>query len=53
MATIQVNCRFCSQSNAVRKHGKGVVGYQRFRCLDCQRTYREKNTSSVSGIHKG
>ncbi|TKF28185.1 IS1 family transposase, partial [Vibrio kanaloae] len=34
MATIQVNCRFCSQSNAVRKHGKGVAGYQRFRCLD-------------------
>ncbi|MEZ8193076.1 IS1 family transposase [Vibrio splendidus] len=40
MATIQVNCRFCSQSNAVRKHGKGVAGYQRFRCLDCQRTFQ-------------
>jgi transposase len=40
MATIQVNCRFCSQNNAVRKHGKGVAGYQRFRCLDCQRTFQ-------------
>ncbi len=40
MATIQVNCLFCSQSNAVRKHGKGAAGYQRFRCLDSQRTFQ-------------
>lgn len=40
MATIQVNCRFFSQINAVRKHGKGAAGYQLFRCLDCQRTFQ-------------
>jgi transposase-like protein len=40
MATILVNCRFCNQSNAVRKHGKGAAGYQGFRCLDCQRTFQ-------------
>ena len=40
MATIQVKCRFCRQHKAVRKHGKGVAGHQRFRCLDCKRTFQ-------------
>ncbi|MCG9610369.1 IS1 family transposase, partial [Vibrio harveyi] len=25
MATIQVQCRFCNQTEHVRKHGKGVT----------------------------
>lgn len=40
MATIQVKCRFCNQHHAVRKHGKGCAGYQRFRCFDCKRTFQ-------------
>jgi transposase-like protein len=40
MATIQVSCRFCAQQKAVRKHVKGVAGYQRFRCLDCKRPFQ-------------
>ena len=40
MATIQVNCRFCNQSEPVRKHGIGAAGFQRFRCLDCKRSFQ-------------
>ena len=40
MATINVNCRFCQQAESVRKHGLGTTGFQRFRCLDCKRTFQ-------------
>ena len=40
MAMISVKCRFCEKIEPVRKHGKGVAGYQRFRCLDCKRTFQ-------------
>ena len=38
MATIKVNCRFCNQTTPVRKHG--TAGFQRFRCLDCKRSFQ-------------
>ena len=40
MATIQVNCRFCHQSEFVRKHGFGSAGFQHFRCLNCKRSFQ-------------
>jgi len=40
MATIQVNCRFCNQTECVRKHGTETAGLQRFRCLDCKRSFQ-------------
>ena len=40
MATIQVHCRFCNQTESVRKHGTGTAGFQRFRCLDCKRSFQ-------------
>ncbi len=40
MATIQVNCRFCNQTEHVRKHGISVSGFQRFRCLECKRSFQ-------------
>ena len=40
MATIQVNCRFCNQTESVRKHGFGNAGFQRFRCLHCKRSFQ-------------
>lgn len=40
MATIKVNCRFCNQTDPVRKHGTGTAGFQRYRCLDCQRSFQ-------------
>lgn len=40
MATIQVNCRFCNQTEYVRKHGTGVSGFRRFRCLECKRSFQ-------------
>ena len=40
MATIHVNCRFCNETNPVRKHGIGSAGFQRFRCLDCKRSFQ-------------
>ena len=40
MATIEVACRFCEQTKPVKKHGTGLTGHQRFRCLDCKRTFQ-------------
>ncbi len=40
MATIQVNCRFSNQTKAVWKHGFVSAGFQRFRCLDCKRSFQ-------------
>ena len=40
MATIKVYCRFCKNSNSVRKHSMGSTGYQRYRCLDCKKTFQ-------------
>jgi transposase-like protein len=40
MATIQVQCRFCNQTEHVRKHGTGVTGFQRFRCIECKRSFQ-------------
>lgn len=40
MATTQVNCRFCNKTEPVRKHGIGAAGFQRFRCLDCKRSFQ-------------
>ena len=40
MATIQVKCRFCNQTDFVRKHGIGNGGFPRFRCLSCKRTFQ-------------
>ena len=31
---------FFGQTKPVRKHGTGSTGYQRFRCLDCKRTFQ-------------
>ncbi len=40
MAIIEVPCRFYGETQPVRKHGTGSTGYQRFRCLDCKRTFQ-------------
>ncbi len=40
MAIIQVNCRFCNQTELVRKHCIGAAGFQRFRCLNCKRSFQ-------------
>ncbi|ELM6648790.1 IS1 family transposase [Vibrio vulnificus] len=40
MATIQAQCRFCNQTEHVRKHGTGVTGFQRFRCIECKRSFQ-------------
>ncbi|MDC9607143.1 IS1-like element transposase [Xenorhabdus griffiniae] len=40
MATVEVKCRFCQQTEYVKKHGKGEAGHQRYRCFSCQRTFQ-------------
>jgi transposase-like protein len=40
MAIIKVSCRFCKNTDSVRKHSMGSTGYQRYRCLDCKRTFQ-------------
>ncbi|MCC8368240.1 IS1 family transposase [Xenorhabdus sp. PB61.4] len=38
MATAKVKCRFCQQTEYIKKHGKDEAGHQRYRCLSCKRT---------------
>ncbi|MBC8949975.1 IS1-like element transposase [Xenorhabdus sp. TS4] len=40
MATVEVKCRFCQQTEFVKKQGKGNSGHQRYRCLSCKRTFQ-------------
>ncbi|MDC9591864.1 hypothetical protein PSI23_21955, partial [Xenorhabdus sp. XENO-10] len=40
MATGEVKCRFCQQTESVRKHGTGQGERQRYRCLSCRRTFQ-------------
>ncbi len=40
MVTVQVQCRFCTQTKSVRKHGTGSAGFPRFRCLDCNKSFQ-------------
>nr|WP_232370362.1 IS1 family transposase [Xenorhabdus lircayensis] len=37
---VEVKCRFCDQTKEVKKQGKGKGGYQRYRCLSCNRTFQ-------------
>ena len=39
MATVKVECRFCSQTDSVMKHGRNPRGIQRYRCLACKRSF--------------
>ncbi len=40
MATVEVKCRFCQQTESVRKHGTGQGERQRYHCLSCRRTFQ-------------
>ena len=39
MAKIDVACRFCKQTTHVIKHGKHPCGAQRYRCVECRKTF--------------
>lgn len=40
MATVEVKCPFCGQTDPVKKHGLGSIGHQRFRCQTCCRSFQ-------------
>ncbi len=40
MAQVDVKCPFCECTDAVKKHGLGNAGYQRYRCQSCCRTFQ-------------
>ncbi len=40
MATLEVPCRYCSQTKSVRKHGTGANKAQRYRCFDCRKSFQ-------------
>lgn len=40
-------CRYCQDSQTVRKHGKGRAGYQRFYCVSCCKTFQIKYVYSA------
>lgn len=40
MAKVDVECPFCGQTEAVKKHGMGKARHQRYRCLDCCRSFQ-------------
>jgi transposase-like protein len=41
-----LSCRFCQSQNII-KHGRDKNDRQRFRCRDCQRTFREAPGSAA------
>ncbi|GKX55281.1 hypothetical protein SOASR030_13930 [Leminorella grimontii] len=38
----QPECPFCNTNQAVRKHGLGNSGLQRYLCKDCRRTFQHR-----------
>lgn len=40
MALADVKCTFCERIEAVKKHGSGKAGDQRYRCQSCCRTFQ-------------
>lgn len=40
MVTIEVACRYCSQTDGVRKHGTGRAGFPRYYCTECAKTFQ-------------
>ncbi|WP_159565228.1 IS1/IS1595 family N-terminal zinc-binding domain-containing protein [Budvicia diplopodorum] len=42
MTTQTICCAYCNAKDKVRKHGKSKVGYQRYLCLECRRTFQVK-----------
>lgn len=61
MKYLKPECPFCSQKDAVRKHGIGNTGLQRYLCTRCHRTFQTRyyykanyqNTNDqISGLAK-
>jgi transposase-like protein len=46
MVTQVLQCRYCQSQNII-KHGRDKNDRQRFRCHDCQRTFRETPGSAA------
>ena len=40
MLTIEVECRYCQQTQPVHKHGTGRAGFSRYYCQHCRRTFQ-------------
>ena len=40
MAKVDARCPFCEQTAAVKKHGLGSAGHQRYRCQACCRSFQ-------------
>lgn len=40
MAQVEVNCRYCSQTDGVVRNGKSPTGHQKYYCRHCQRSFR-------------
>ncbi len=38
--TLEVACRYCLQTELVRKHGTGRAGFPRYYCQHCKRTFQ-------------
>ncbi|AXG44656.1 hypothetical protein GPY51_24210 [Photorhabdus laumondii subsp. laumondii] len=40
METLEVKCRFCQQTEFVKKHSKGDADHQRYRCFSCNQIFQ-------------
>jgi transposase-like protein len=40
MVTIKVPCRFCKKTHPVSKHAMGITGHQRYRYIECSKTFQ-------------
>jgi transposase-like protein len=52
MATVEVTCRYCGQTEHVKKYGKTSRGQQKYRCFSCRKIFQLEylNTACEQGM---
>jgi transposase-like protein len=45
MAMVDVKCRYCNQTEDVKKYGKSHRGHQKYRCFACQKVFQLEYTN--------
>ncbi|SQI40957.1 Transposase and inactivated derivatives [Leminorella richardii] len=44
----RIDCRYCQQTEFVKKHGVARSGYQRYYCSSCRRTFQAKYIYTIN-----
>ncbi|BET97926.1 hypothetical protein TCT1_28470 [Xenorhabdus sp. TCT-1] len=49
MAKVDVVCRYCHKTEAVKGHGKRSSGHSRYHCYACRKTFQLNYTYQGAG----